>query len=382
MSSLILIVDDNYKNLQVLGSTLKEQKYKTAIATNGFEALDFVSKKKPDLILLDIMMPEIDGIKVCEELKQKNELKHIPVIFLTAKTDTQTIQQAFKVGGQDFITKPFKAVELLARVETHLELKKQRDIISDMNKYLEQQVEERTKELQNANEKLNKIDNTKSEFLNLISHELRTPLNAIKGFSYILKDAVSDKKYLEFIDEIDQAADKLVKLSDTSLLITSLKFDNFKKRNINVKLNEYLNSVILSFCSKNRIDKNKILKDFDCSDKTVNLESTLISNALSMVLDNAIKHSPKNEQVLFKASLDEKFVNIFIRDKGKGFSEKAFEQVFNFFTQKTIFSASGLGIGLATVKLIMDSVGGSVDIKNLPEKGAEVSLHFPANTTV
>ncbi len=143
--SLVLLVDDNPRNIQLLGNLLNEY-YKTAVALSGFEALAFVRKNRPDLILLDIMMPEMDGFEVCKELKKDTELKEIPVIFLTAKTDSETVVKGFKIGAKDYITKPFNHDELLARVKTHLDLK----IASDNQNRLLSQKEQLIVKLQKA----------------------------------------------------------------------------------------------------------------------------------------------------------------------------------------------------------------------------------------
>jgi len=119
---LILVVDDNPQNIQFLGSLLMGQSYEVGVAQNGLEALKFLDERIPDLILLDIMMPEMDGLEFCTILKNKDTLSHIPVIFLTAKSETSDIVKGFEVGGVDYVTKPFISVELLARVKTHLEI--------------------------------------------------------------------------------------------------------------------------------------------------------------------------------------------------------------------------------------------------------------------
>ena len=137
--SLILLVDDNVRNLQLLGSLLNEH-YKTAVAFDGDEALAFVRKKQPDLILLDIMMPKMDGFKVCEVLKADEEMKETPIIFLTGKTDSESVVKGLEIGANDYILKPFNQKELLARVKTHLSLQQARDIqkqlISEKNKLI------------------------------------------------------------------------------------------------------------------------------------------------------------------------------------------------------------------------------------------------------
>ena len=134
--AFVLIVDDSPLNLQVLGNTLRENGYKLAAAKSGSEALDFVQKKIPDLILLDIMMPEMDGYEVCKKLKEDENTKKIPVIFLTARTDTDSIVRGFEAGGVDYVVKPFNPAELLARVKTQIKLKQAFDEIRTLKGFI------------------------------------------------------------------------------------------------------------------------------------------------------------------------------------------------------------------------------------------------------
>ncbi len=129
---LVLIVEDNQRNIMVLGSILDSSGYDTAVALDGEEALRFVEKETPDLILLDIVMPGMDGYEVCRSLKKDSQTMDIPVIFLTAKREIDDLVKAFEVGGVDFITKPYNSTELLVRVKTHMDLKKARDEIKKL----------------------------------------------------------------------------------------------------------------------------------------------------------------------------------------------------------------------------------------------------------
>jgi two-component system, sensor histidine kinase and response regulator len=142
----ILIVDDNKKNLQVLGNILSENNYRVAMAIDGAKALELTPKLLPDIILLDVMMPGIDGFEVCRQLKSKTETYDIPIIFLTAKVDLEDVVTGFTVGGVDYITKPFKKEELLVRINTQLSLLESR-------RKVEQQAKE-LKELNNLKDKL------------------------------------------------------------------------------------------------------------------------------------------------------------------------------------------------------------------------------------
>jgi len=134
---LVLIVDDTLKNIQLLGNILKEENYKIAIANNGTQAISIASKIRPDLILLDIMMPGLNGFETCKKIKEIEEIKNIPIIFLTAKSEIEDIVMGFKVGAVDYITKPFNIYELKARVKTHLELKISKDLLRESNIKLE-----------------------------------------------------------------------------------------------------------------------------------------------------------------------------------------------------------------------------------------------------
>ena len=133
---LILIVDDTVKNLQVLGTILKAENYKIAIATNGNQAISIANDTNPDLILLDVMMPGLDGFETCKKLKSLSGTKDVPVIFLTAKVETEDIIEGFKAGAVDYITKPFNSYELKARVKTHVELKISKDLLEQKNAIL------------------------------------------------------------------------------------------------------------------------------------------------------------------------------------------------------------------------------------------------------
>jgi DNA-binding response OmpR family regulator len=136
MNDIIIIVDDNTENLKVLGNVLKENGYKIAVAKSGADALILLENIKPSLILLDVMMPEMDGYMVCKQLKKNENWSEIPVIFLTARTETEDIVKGFEAGGVDYISKPFNITELLARVKTHKDLFDSKEIIKRQTEQL------------------------------------------------------------------------------------------------------------------------------------------------------------------------------------------------------------------------------------------------------
>lgn len=245
----ILMVDDTPKNLQVLGSTLKNENYKLEFATSGLRALEWLKKRDFDLVLLDIMMPEMSGFQVCEQIRKDKKYNDLPIIFLTAKTDKESIVKGFETGAQDYVTKPFDTKELLARVKTQLELKYNKEKLKSVNMWLEEEVEKRTLELNQANEKLDNankelvnLDKTKNEFLRMISHELRTPLNGILGPLHLLKDKVESHELMQIVTLLNQSVDKLEEYSTIALKITELKsLSDIKAQPVNLK-------ELLEFC--------------------------------------------------------------------------------------------------------------------------------------
>lgn len=176
----ILIVDDTLQNIQVLGTVLREKGYQLNVAQNGKQALDMVHKVQPDLILLDVMMPEMDGHETCQHLKADPKTAEIPVIFLTAKVETDDIVKGFELGAIDYVTKPFNATELLRRVQTHLQL-------SMLQKDLERQVEEKTSQLLQA-QKMESMGQLAAG----IAHEVNTPLQFINNNTDFLQQVFEE----------------------------------------------------------------------------------------------------------------------------------------------------------------------------------------------
>ncbi len=165
---LVLVVDDVQKNLQVVGTTLMDEGYEISMANHGEKALKLLEKITPDLILLDVMMPDINGYQVCERIKQNGQLKNIPIIFLTAKTELDDIVNGFKLGAVDYVTKPFKKEELLVRIKTHLEVKFSRELIEQNAR----EIEEYNTRLKAINSELEESNRQIQELLSLLRSEL------------------------------------------------------------------------------------------------------------------------------------------------------------------------------------------------------------------
>jgi len=205
---LILIVDDEPKNLQVLGNMLRERDYKVSAATNGRQALEMTDISHPDLILLDIIMPEPDGLQVCKQLKASEEKKDIPVIFLTAKTDTEDIVKGFELGAVDYITKPFNLTELLARVKTHLELRKaQKEMIK-----LEQK-------------------NALLAMAITANHEINQPLTVLQGNLELFQNSIDKTKLtdkqLNYLTKMEKSIEKIQAILEKISDFDSVHFEDY-----------------------------------------------------------------------------------------------------------------------------------------------------------
>ena len=184
----IMVVDDTPDNLKLLQEMLGAKGYYVFASPDGKMALNAAAKTPPDLILLDIIMPEMDGFEVCERLKADPALREIPVIFISALDHTTDKVKAFAVGGVDYVTKPFEFEEVHARVETHLKIRSLQRQLTAQNENLDRLVTERTQELARAYERLLELDRLKDDFMRMISHEIRTPANGVLGIGEALID--------------------------------------------------------------------------------------------------------------------------------------------------------------------------------------------------
>jgi two-component system sensor histidine kinase/response regulator len=289
------------------------------------------------------------------------------------------------LGAQDYVIKPFNALELLARVKTHLELKYKSEQLVKMNQTLEEKVEQRTselvesnKKLEGANSRLITLDKAKSEFLSIISHELRTPLNGIYGFTDLLESTLRTTEQLEYVNELKIAARKLVRFSDTALLITELRADRYRMQSYPCSLNDIFETTF-SEHSKTIENKNIEIVKMNNTDLIVIGDFELLQKCISNIVENAIGYSPQNGKITINAQKIDGNIVCEICDSGKGFSDEAIEKLFGFFScDKVMHHSEGYGLGLAAVKLIMDAHESKVEIGKCAEGGAMVKLILKA----
>jgi two-component system sensor histidine kinase/response regulator len=375
----ILVVDDVSQNIQVIGNILYDNNYQVSFALSGPEALTLLDHENYDLILLDILMPGMDGYEVCKIVKANQKISHIPIIFLTAKSDTDSILKGFELGAVDYLSKPFNTKELLARVKTQIELKKQREQLENINELLEEKVKIRTTELQKANEQLQKLEQAKGKFLNLISHELRTPLNVINGFIEILYPSLKETEHEQTIKTLMSVTDKLISLSETALLITELQLGEYLIEFTDVDIAEISLKVATTYDAAMKEKDIQLIANFDENARIIHGDDELIRNSVNKILQNAIKFTPKYGLIQIQSTKNDLFVELIVTNSGDGFSEETLEKLFEIFAidKMTNFS-DGFGLGLASVKLAMEVQSGRIEVKNHAEGGASVTLMFSA----
>jgi len=218
---VILLVDDNPQNLQVLGKLLQEEKYKIEFAVNGESALDWLKNKQFDLILLDLNMPGMNGFEVCKRIRSGVEKNDVPVIFLSAESERESILKGFEVGAQDYVTKPFDTRELLARVRTQLELKSKTENLEKINEWLGKKIEKWLKisltrtepnAVNDLGAKMMEFDKNQSFILKDICLELKTSVNEVEKIIGKNKDSNIRNQFKDIIKRMEDSITKIEKL--------------------------------------------------------------------------------------------------------------------------------------------------------------------------
>lgn len=343
----ILVVDDTIANLDLLISYLGNNGYKTLIAKDGETALRRAAEKLPDLILLDIQMPGIDGFETCQKLKENEATKDIPVIFMTALTDTEDKVKGFNKGAVDYITKPIDVAELSARVTTHLEL-------YDMKV-----------ELQKQNEILKENADLRESMEQIARHDLKTPLSAIIMLPQMLINSprINDKEKRQ-ITSIHQAGLKMLQLINRSMDMYKMErntyLPDFKEVNVLHTIKDALDNLQPAYnwdISNMRflINGRTCTKYDECN---ILGEDLLLYSLFSNLIKNALEASPPDELIEIDVQQNESVI-VSIKNKGE-----VPENIRDIFFEKFVTSKNGKGTGLGTysAKLIAETLHGSISL--------------------
>lgn len=431
MTAKILLVDDNPTNLKVLSEAMANSGCTILVATDGKRAIKQAEYASPDLILLDVMMPGIDGFETCSQLKSNPKTQDIPVIFMTALNDTVNKVKGLNLGAVDYITKPFQQEEVLARVGVHLRLRSLTKKLSEQNELLEEKVEERTAKLKQALDKLNQSQlqlvqhekmSTLGQLVAGVAHEINNPIGFIDGNINHAQGYIKDllelielyqteypnttPNILEFMEEIDL---EFVK-DDLLKLISSMREGTKRIRNISVSLRTFsrldtqsrvefnvregIDSTIAILKHRLKGNENRpeieVIREYGdipeikCYPGQLNqVFMNILSNAID-ALDDAsagrdyedIEANPN--RIVIRTRMDESsWLIISIQDNGCGMSESVSTQIFdNLFTTKPVGKGTGLGLSISR-QIIEEKHQGQLSCRSAPGKGTEFIIKLP-----
>jgi two-component system sensor histidine kinase/response regulator len=353
----ILAVDDNQENLRIISNFLKDEGYKIALALDGKSALNILEENNIDLILLDIMMPEMDGFEVCKIVKANPNISDIPIIFLTAKNQTEDIVDGFKMGAVDYIIKPFKKDELLIRVKNHHELALSRKKIIEMNR-------------------------TRDKLYSIIAHDIRSPL---AGISQTI-DAITNGFIEVGSDNFTELFNMLKKRTkETTTLLNNL-LEWTKLHNENISLSPKTTAVlpILQECIQlfngNALNKN-ISVTLNIPENTVAFfDEVSMHTCFRNIISNAIKFTPDNGFIKIDAENAGEFTAVIIQDSGIGMSEKRVNEIFNqnmHYTSPGTKNEMGSGLGLFLVRDFIEQNKGKLKVESKEGVGTTFRIYLP-----
>jgi len=371
----IMAVDDNPANLRLLEGMLRQQGYQVRSFPRGRLALAAAAENPPELILLDINMPEMTGYEVCQRLKSDEKLAQIPVVFLSALDETGDKVKAFRSGGVDYITKPFQLEEVQARVETHIELQRLQRTLQLQNDNLGELVELRTTELADANARLRVLDRTKSDFLNLISHEFRTPLNGLLGVGeLLLEESCSGSDGDELRGLFQRSRQRILAILDDAMLLTQIEVDGGAFPLGSVCLGSILREASDRACGlaqSRQVSLQRVPSDIGF----VLGDQDLLIKAMRALIEAAVKFSEAGETVRLAFQPVEDSFEVTIESRGRTLPVPAIPKFFDIFTIGEAVTPGGdLGLGPAVAFRILSLFGGSVNIENQIPAGIRLTI--------
>jgi len=370
----VLIVDDDERIIEVLSDILKQDGYQILTAREGFEALKIVSTQDPDVVVLDVRLPGIDGIEVCRQIKQDEQTQFLPVILVTGNAARRSKLEGLQASADDFLNKPIDPLELTARIRSSLRNKQLTDAVEAQNHVLERRVAERTRELQKAYEQLQQLSRIKGNILAIVSHELRTPLHQAKQALYLSKRVPEDRQeeLLETVHRCFKLLEYRIGNIDAFSDPTAL---NLEAVAVSVLLNSAYDQAT-SLQNKPEVDINL---DIPKGLPAVLTDTQSMTRALAHLIDNAIKFG-EGKPVYISALADVGGVRISIVDSGKGIAPDLLPRIFEPLMAGDISSKrrqGGMGIGLALVKMILDAHNVELELESKPNKGTRASFVLP-----
>jgi DNA-binding response OmpR family regulator len=403
ITQTILVVDDSKPVSEYVQVVLEERGYKTITANNGSQAMVMAVEYRPDLILLDIMMPDVDGYTICSQLKADRKTRDIPVIFLSALNSQFDKIKAFKCGAVDFVTKPIQVEELTARVKSHLTISRLNRALQSSNRDLESLVSERTKELEDSNKKLAEInarlektigdyraakeraasdDEYKAKMLSKLSHEILNDTNIIVGFSELIKVTDDRDRQNEYADCIKESAGSLVSAINAVQEYNNVVIGRTTVNMQRVNIGAVLHGVCQKFIERAQKRNIDIAVNNEFSDGAeIFTDEMMLTSILSKIIANSLKYSEKGP-IEIGASNNGGTAVFYVRDCGIGIGPDVIDHVLEPFVRgvKTCDNSNkGLGLGLSIVKEYVQRLNGEIWFDSSPGVGTIFYISLPVN---
>ena len=388
----ILVIDDNTTNLNILLDYLNELSYRVLIAPSGEQALQRLQYARPDVILLDIMMPGIDGFETCRRLKADDTTKDIPVIFMTALTETVDKVRGFSVGGVDYITKPFQHEEVLARVKTHLTIRKLQQELRQQNETLERYAEmlaqkndelkAKNAELDEKNSQLNLLNADKDKFFSIIAHDLRNPIGALRELPQLIAENLDNYSKDELRRLITMQRDAARNLFE--LLENLLTWSRMQRGLIEFNPEPIQVSAL--------VQRSIALLTPSAAQKAITLTQAVNPSLLGMadhkmidavvrnLISNAIKFTNQGGTIEVSGNDDGAFMTIAVKDNGVGIGEQFLPKLFRIdeqYRRTGTANERGTGLGLILCKEFVERNGGEIRVESKIGNGSTFSFTLP-----
>jgi signal transduction histidine kinase len=378
LMSNILVVDDVPDNLQLLMGILSDSGYEVRPASDGEFALQSAWASLPDLILLDIRMPDMDGYAVCERLKADERTRDIPVIFISGLHEVNDKVKGFALGGVDYITKPFQPEEVLARVQTHLTLR-------DLQKNLQEEIiwhKQAEEELRELNQQLQEANASKDKFFSIIAHDLRGPFNSLIGLTEAIIDdfdLYGKDKIKAMISRLHTSSKRFYALLTNLLTWSQLQRGLMECEAETLSLADIAERNVRLF-SSNADQKQVTLKNLVSKRMTVYADLKMIDTIMRNLISNALKFTEPGGTVTISAQQNENVVDISVSDTGIGIDQESIEKLFRIdvkYSQPGTADEEGSGLGLILCKELAEKNGGSIRVESEVEKGTTITFTLP-----